>query len=99
MRQFKTVVVPATTRKECTHLTCDLCGVASKNHQDWRTSWSDAAETEVRVTVRLNNGSRYPDNGSGTECEVDICPKCFQEKLIPWLKSQGADVREEEWDF
>ena len=31
--------------------------------------------------------------------EFDICPKCFDEVLVPFLKSKGAEPRVEENDW
>jgi hypothetical protein len=78
-------------------MTCDLCGRESKaNHSDdWGEGNFDIAETEVRLKV----GDSYPEGGAGTEIEFDICPKCFRERLIPWLESQGTKVEEKGWDW
>ncbi len=79
---------------------CDLCGMPGKNDHDWSDS-SDYTvdETQVEVTVRQKEGCSYPEGGSGTKYVVDMCPKCFKEKLIPWLRSQGAEIKETEWDW
>ncbi len=31
--------------------------------------------------------------------DVDLCPECFKERLLPWLDSQGAKARIEDWDW
>jgi len=56
-------------------------------------------ETEVSVTVKQKEGESYPDGGSGTEYEIDLCPDCFKNRLVPWLKSEGANIGEMEWDW
>ena len=53
----------------------------------------------VCVEVRQRQGVSYPEGGSGTEIEVDLCPTCFKEKLVPWLRSQGATIEEKEWEW
>ena len=75
-------------------MTCDLCDKQTKRH-DWTTGIYEVAET----TVQFKEGTNYPDGGCGTLYDVDICPGCFRDKLIPWLRSQGATVRETEWDW
>ena len=29
--------------------------------------------------------------------EVDMCSQCFETKLVPWLREQGAEPRTTEW--
>ena len=82
-------------------MTCDLCGREARAGQ-WHGSdhscW-DVNETEVEVTVRSKEGQSYPEGGSGTEFVVDVCPWCFRDRLLPWLRSQGAHIEEREWDW
>lgn len=80
---------------------CDLCGALSKNEitHDWSGACYEINETEVTVTIKHKKGENYPEGGSGTECEVDLCPNCFKNKLIPWLNSQGANIKEKEWNW
>lgn len=79
---------------------CDLCGMkANKNYQDWDAGYYNVNETEVRVEVRQREGTSYPEGGSGTEVVIDLCPVCFKDKLIPWIKSQGGKVEAKEWDW
>jgi hypothetical protein len=91
--------VPAKVVKKFVRRTCDLCGVASKRGKEWEPSSYTVAETEVSVTVTHRSGKSYPEGGSGTEVEVDLCPKCFKDRLIPWLESQGATIEASDWDF
>lgn len=78
--------------------TCDLCGVVAK-HGRWESSVYEVNETDIEVTVRQKDGDSYPEGGSGTKYIVDMCPKCFKEKLIPWLESQGCKAEREDWCF
>jgi hypothetical protein len=99
MRLYKERVVPSYTTRDLVSRKCDLCGKES-NDTEWQaTSCYEVNETEVCVTVRQKEGSSYPDGGSGTEYQIDLCPTCFKEKLVPWLRSQGADIKEEDWDW
>lgn len=83
----------------CEELRCDLCGAKAKRQNSWGDGWYDVNETEVSVTVKQREGESYPEGGSGTEYEVDICPECFRTKLVPWLISQGAKIQEKDWDY
>jgi hypothetical protein len=91
--------VPAKVVKKFVRRTCDLCGAESNRCADWESSSYTVAETEMSVTVTHRSGLSYPEGGSGTEIEIDLCPKCFQDRLIPWLESQGATIEARDWDF
>lgn len=89
MKHMKTVEVPATTKEVVDRVTCDLCG-AVINVRGY-----DVDEVEVRHKT----GSNYPEGGSGDETSVDMCGECFDEKLVPWLRSQGVEPRTEDWGW
>ena len=72
-------------------VTCDLCGTTTADsgwgeHRE-RNSYG-AITNDVEVKWRHSYG--YSDGGGGTEYVFDICPKCFKERLIPWVVSQGG---------
>jgi len=89
MKHMKTVQVPATEKQIVEKVTCDLCGAEIK-----RESYSSE-----EVEIKHRTGDSYPEGGSGDETRVDMCGKCFDEKLVPWLRSQGAEPITEEWDW
>jgi hypothetical protein len=73
--------------------------------RDWTTCDFCCAEIKAAVyevhegEIRLKVGSSYPDGGNGTEIRVDVCQGCFHSKVVPWLKSQGVEPIEKEWDW
>jgi hypothetical protein len=81
MKHMKTVVIPADTKQEVDFVTCDLCGEKIK------CGYHEI--DEVKVTYK--QGRSYPEGSWGDETSVDMCGDCFNEKLVPWLKSQGAN--------
>jgi len=89
MKQMKTVAVPATTRESVDFVTCDICGALVEEKQ------YDVNEIEVRH----KSGYSCPGGASLEETSVDLCGKCFDEKLVPWLRSQGAEPRTEKWEW
>jgi hypothetical protein len=96
MKTHELPEVPAHSVERWDRLRCDLCGSKSHHREDWVRY--DIAE----VTVRLEEGARHPEDGRGTygTCTiVDLCPGCFKNRLLPWLRSQGAESRVEEWDY
>lgn len=79
-----------------------MCGVESKGEEWPGKGIYDTNETVVAVEIRQKEGVTYPALGpaaEGTKYEIDICPVCFKEKLIPWLISQGANIKQENWDY
>ena len=89
MKHTKTVEVPATTKQVLDKTACDLCGAEIK-------AGNYSAE---EVEVRHRTGSSCPEGGSGEEVSVDMCGDCFDTKLVPWLRTQGADPKPEDWDW
>jgi hypothetical protein len=89
MRTFKTVTVPATpeTTKEVEDKTlCDLCGIAIREH----------GYDVDSVTMEWEVGARYPE-GADVECTgFDVCGDCFKNKVVPWMREQGATPRIED---
>lgn len=85
------------TRRRLVKLTCDLCGRAAPHPSGatWESSYYDT--DEVTVEVRHKKGVAYPEIHHGINRSFDLCPQCFEEKLIPWMESQGAKVSELEY--
>lgn len=102
MKTYETKTVPAVPAKEvqvCTGRTCDLCGKKAWSGDDWKPGCYDVLETDVTVTVKKREGVNYPEHHDVEEWDIDLCPDCFETKLVPWLQSQGAKIekKEESW--
>ena len=98
MKRYETVTPEPKPTQYLIGLTCDLCGRETK-WRGWAEDCWDVDEIEIKVTIRRHQGQNYPEGGWGTDYEVDLCPECFKDKLIPWLESQGAKVQQTEWDW
>lgn len=93
MKTYKQVT-HTTTFDSLHRVTCDLCGTSYPDER-----WGAERSYVVRETsVRLKEGTIDHDNNGGSHVEtvVDICPGCFKDKLVPWLRSQGATVEPKE---
>ena len=93
MRKYKTYTPPQREIKTLDTITCDLCGSVTKNN--WKQDSTDVEKIRVfRVT-----GYGCPSGGQATDTSFDICPDCFDNKLVPWLKSQGAKptIKNSDW--
>ena len=80
MKTYKEVNIP---RKAVQEVKCDLCGATCPG--EWGKGFQVA-----RTEIKMREGEAYPEYQELEDTEVDICPTCFKEKLLPWLKSQGA---------
>jgi len=85
----------ATTEREVFQgILCDICG-----SETVRGTWAFDPYSIDEVTIKHRCGSNFPEGGMGQEIEVDLCPECFDDKLVPWLRNQGARVIQTEWDW
>lgn len=98
MRIYEKRQIPAREDTLCVRRKCDLCGLEAKS-SGWDCGNYEIDETQVSVTVKDRKGENYPECGMGTEYNIDLCPKCFRDRLIPWLQSQGAEIEPVEWDW
>lgn len=92
MKHMKTITIPAKgpeVKEVLAFVACDLCGV--------QIDESPGNYGVDEVEIRHKTGKSYPEGGNGVETAVDMCGKCFDEKLVPWLKTQGAEARTAEW--
>lgn len=88
-RKTETVTEPAKQVTRQTALVCDMCGKKSTySAYSWGEDSYDANETKVEH----RSGSQYPEGGCTTTTAVDLCPTCFETKLIPWLEAQGCQI-------
>ena len=85
-----------TVIREHLHLmTCDLCGKSTQG-EDWTRKNYDVSETEVSCRV----GTNYGSSSTGTTYEVDICPDCFINVLIPWVEARaGRKIPGKDWSW
>ena len=79
----------------CVAVVCDMCGRENPG-SDWSTEDRSVRETEIRYKT---GADLYPESGSGEELRVDLCPECFEQKLIPWLRQQGVAVVPRKWEY
>ena len=90
MRKMKTITEPAKTREVLDYVECELCDARSGSDD-----WSPGLYEVTEPNVYLRKGTNYPEGSSIDTTHLDICPRCFKEKLIPWFVSQGGSTREE----
>lgn len=94
MRFFKEIIIPQEIREVVDYITCDLCGLKIKSDHDCRLDYE-----ENKVEIQWRRGSSHPEEGFGLLTTVDMCSTCFEKRLMPWLQSQGAQLRHVEYDY
>jgi len=68
---------------------CDICKKKSpsKDPNNWSKEYYETNKVEIEYT---DGYSSYGD-ASGEVTSFDICPECFENKLIPFFKSLGVE--------
>lgn len=97
-KSFKRTVV--NEGEETVVVICELCRVRFKEADDGynhEIRWTD--DPGLVIATSIYNQYHIIDRDSGGQDDrkhLDICPKCFDTKLIPWFEEQGGKVRIEE---
>lgn len=92
MQHFKTIPIPSSFKRVLDRTTCDICqSEIGLDHVGIGT------DTIVKHSTVNDYG---PDcGGDGKDTTLDICSKCFTEKLVPWAVAQGVKPRIESYDW
>lgn len=95
MKTMKTVVHPAVPERAETvvdEILCEICG------KPCGTGEYDS--TIDHVSVKHVVGNNYGADGVySTTTFIDLCPDCFDNKLVPWIIRWNGQPRTEEKDF
>jgi hypothetical protein len=78
------------TRTENVHIktVCDICGFETRAFNNWSEKTYDTKETIIAMEM----GDSHPSSGGFIKkTSYDICPTCFENKLMPFLSSLGAE--------
>ena len=92
-KSMRKVRVHESEREVVDATVCDICG-RKTGRNGWTKDHYDVAETRVESQV----GVSYPEDSWGEIWEIDVCPECFRDKLIPWVESFGhAKIESRSW--
>lgn len=79
---------PAEEIEIVTHISCDICGATVGG--EGRFDVND-------VTIERETGEEYPDCAVDKKSVYyDVCGKCFDEKVAPFLVGIGVKPREKD---
>jgi RNA polymerase subunit RPABC4/transcription elongation factor Spt4 len=98
MKKYEKKIIPQKEIEVVSGISCDLCGKEGFQ-EGWQESYYVIDEPEISVSVRQKEGRNYPDGGWFEEVNIDICPQCFKNTLIPFLKEKGVKIEKNEVDF
>jgi len=85
--------IPARESTRTLSVTCDICKTecpGAEPDYDGKIKWKGGDWGQANTIVRFSTGYDCPSGGSHKHRDYHVCPKCFAEKLEPWLASQGA---------
>lgn len=76
---------------------CDLCGAREDDTTDWPlpkgTETYGDHDVDVKLVARWAWYANHCDGGGESwSIEIDLCPACIVDRVLPWLKSQGATI-------
>ena len=94
----KEIVTTLNKRMEVDGVECDICREvfdAEFSTYDFETIWNDNCYEETVSTVLLKEGDVYPEGDNRDIYAFQICPKCFKEKLVPFIESFGSKTTTE----
>jgi len=85
---------------------CDICKLEIKYRRpldpegsiEWRQDEYDTARTAIFLQFK-SSGYGYDGGGDLNRTEYHVCPKCFMEKVEPFLQSLGAQPTKVEYDW
>jgi len=68
---------------------CDFCGKKA-NRGEWGLGCYEEDKTEIRITITHIKGDNFPEGRYGTKTVVDLCPDCFENVLMPFIRSKSS---------
>lgn len=89
MRHYEDRIIPQRTEKTQIRATCDICS------KEIRTSGYATDD----VIIEHRKGVSYPDCTDIDVFSFDICPGCWETKLVPFLESFGSKSTKRNIEF
>ena len=95
------------TRERVVEIACDICGrtltgkYAQRHPPNWHGASDSISDNLAEVTVQARRGfeSQYDVGGDVVITRFDICPDCFEGRVVPALRAMGAEPSVEEVDW
>lgn len=77
--------------KKLIKTTCDICNNEIKNLEFYKFD---------EVTISHRYGERWPEGGNSETLDLDICPECFKNKILPFIEklaNKNFTYSESDW--
>jgi len=75
--------------RENTGMECDVCGLCVEG-DEWPADLYEEYVTKCEFEHSVNGPG---DTVDGRRLSIDVCPDCFEKKLVPALEALGAKVK------
>jgi hypothetical protein len=86
MRNMQTVKIPETTKEVYVNTTCDMCGKITDNISD-----SDGFVSDITIENEKMMSTYHDIYVKKTF--VELCPECFENELLPFLRSKNCKIQ------
>jgi len=90
MKIYKVKKIPAVNKSVVDKTICDICKNDVYDVGEYNSQYSE---------MYMKQGDVWPEGGQMKGYEVDLCVSCFENRLVPWLRSQGAELDEIVYDY
>ena len=104
-RYTRIVEVPASTKEVVDFVICDICGKRKEKWEQAEYQKKAGVEMPLRAydmdELEISHwyGKGFPEGDHGyVLVNPDICPVCWETKVIPALRALGLSIRYEEYD-
>lgn len=95
-RNYEMKTRPESQYEVCTWLPCNKCAKQAPNPNGFDDEiWSTAGYEYNGVIIQRVTGEHFPEGGWKKVLTWDICPECFEQKIVPLL----GEPYEKEHDF
>lgn len=92
---------PARAEMVVANCVCDLCGKKGDGAWDSGGRWyrsavanGSAVMTTIRSTIEMAEGKVHAGDATKSTQSFDVCPGCWETKVVPWFASHGAKPNE-----
>lgn len=85
MIKTETYMTKPEQKTRIAEIRCDVCGT-SKNKIYDREDWAQQSYHVNDITITNRVGTAYPDDSNGKKLQIDMCPDCFTNILLPAIR-------------
>lgn len=80
-------------RRVLAGVTCDICGRKATSDD-----WSEESYGVDEIRIERRHGQQFPEGDFTVLSSFDLCPDCWENKLLPWMQEQGATPSDVDYD-